>query len=83
MSGITIHWYAHDQNHGRADQPCPECGSRDVYMGVTPTGDHFGKKKLWDANGQCENGHMRIRFHNVILERQPRVSRFAMAGPGD
>lgn len=82
-SGITIHWYAHDMNHGRADQPCSQCGSYDVYLSVTPTGDRSGRKPLYDANGQCENGHMVIRFHNVMLERPPRPSKYAMAGPRD
>ena len=66
--GITIRWY--NKIHGRAEQPCPQCGSYDVHMSVTPTGDHGPRgQKLWDANGQCENNHLRIRFHNLTVER--------------
>ena len=52
---------------GKAVEPCEYCGSHDLNMTVTRTGERFKRAIVWQFEAACPNGHLRLIVPRMTL----------------
>jgi hypothetical protein len=52
---------------GEAVEPCEYCGSHDLNMTATRTGERFKRAIVYQFEATCPNGHLRLILPRMTL----------------